>query len=304
MIELRHLRYFVVLAEELHFGRAARQLHLAQPGLSQQIKALESELGVLLLARSRRRVELTPAGRTLLEEGRRALTQVERAANLSRRVAAGEIGPLVIGSTESAAWDLLPELISEYRKRYGNVHLTVREMTSPMQVAALRNGEIDVGLLRPIVDTAGLAVRVLRKEKVVLLVPETHRLARRTTIPLRVLAGEPMIVHSASRPGWSDFIIGLCRNAGFEPQISQEASNSTTAASFVAAGLGFTMVPESLKGLVRPRIVCRPIADPAPTTQIIMVYCAETAPPTLAGLLDVAHDLYPSCRPRRNPAVP
>jgi DNA-binding transcriptional LysR family regulator len=303
MIALRHLKYFVALAEELHFGRAAQRLHLAQPGLSQQIKALESELGVLLLARSRRRVELTPAGRTLLEEGRRALTQVERAANLTRRVAAGEIGPLTIGSTESAAWGLLPELIDEYRKRYGSVHLTVREMTSPMQVAALRSGEIDVGLLRPTVDTAGLAVTVLREEKVVLLLPETHRLARRRTIPLKILAGEPMIVHSSSRPGWSDFIIGLCRSAGFEPQISQEASNSTTAASFVAAGLGFTMVPESLKGLVRPRIVWRPIANPAPKTQIIMVYCPENAPPTLAGLLAVARDLYPPRRPKHNPAV-
>jgi len=165
MIELRHIRYFVVLAEELHFGRAAKRLHIAQPGLTYQIKALESVLGVLLLDRNRRRVELTHAGQILLEEGRRALTQAERAENLSRRAGSGEIGRLTIGATESAAWDLLPELIAEFHKRHKAVDLVIREMTSRMQLDALRNGEIDVGFLRAPVDTEGLVARVIRQEK-------------------------------------------------------------------------------------------------------------------------------------------
>lgn len=294
MIELRHLRYFVVLAEELHFGRAAQRLHIAQPGLSQQIKGLESALGVSLLVRSRRRVELTQAGQMLLEEGRRALAQVQRAENLSRRVGSGEIGRLTVGSTESAVWSLLPEVIREYRKRFGSVNLVVRELTTPMQIAALRDGEIDVGFLRTPVDTEGLVVRLLREEKTVVLLPQNHRLTKQRTIKLASLASEPLIIHpSMPRPSWADFMISLCRNAGFEPQISQEAIKTSTAASFVAAGLGVTLMPESLKGLARPGVACRPLSSPAPTTKLLLAHRSDLLPPTVAGFLAIAQECLP-----------
>jgi len=304
MIELRHLRYFVVLAEELHFGHAAERLNIAQPGLSQQIQALEANLGVSLLTRSHRRVELTHAGQMLLEEGRRALAQIERAENLSRRVGSGEIGRLNIGSTESAAWDLLPELIRAYRSRYENVSLVVREMPTPIQVAALRNGEIDIGFLRTPVNIDGLVVRTLRQEKTVILLPDTHRLTKRRSIPLRLLAGEPLIIHpSTPRPSWADFMISLCRNAGFEPQISQEAIKTSTAASFVAAGLGLTLMPESLKGLVRTGVVCRPIAPPAPKTQLLVAHrSGGIVPPTVAAFLGVAQEVLQRHRGSRTRA--
>jgi DNA-binding transcriptional LysR family regulator len=292
MIELRHIRYFVVLAEELHFGRAAKRLHIAQPGLTYQIKALESVLGVLLLDRNRRRVELTHAGQILLEEGRRALTQAERAENLSRRAGSGEIGRLTIGATESAAWDLLPELIAEFHKRHKAVDLVIREMTSRMQLDALRNGEIDVGFLRAPVDTEGLVARVIREEKTVVLLPQNHRLTKQRTIKLASLASEPLIIHpSMPRPSWADFMISLCRNAGFEPQISQEAIRTTTAASFVSAGLGLTLMPESLKGVVPRGVVYRPLSSPAPTTQILVAHRTGLASPTVAGLMAVIQDL-------------
>jgi DNA-binding transcriptional LysR family regulator len=227
---------------------------------------------------------------------------VERAENLSRRAGSGEIGRLTIGSTESAAWDLLPELIGEYRKRYQTVDLMVREMTTPMQVEALRNGEIDVGFLRTPVNTEGLITRILREEKTVVLLPETHRLAKRRTIPLAALAGEPLIIHpSTPRPSWADFMIGLCRNAGFEPQINQEAIKTSTAASFVAAGLGLTLMPESLKGLARPGVACRPLATPAPTTQLLLAHRNGMISPTVAGLMAVAQDLFRAPRrPKHN----
>src|SRR5512133_1148541 len=187
MIELRHLRYFVAVAEELHFGRAAQRLHIAQPGLSQQIQALESELGVSLLARTRRRVELTAAGQVFLDEGRRALAQVERAENLTRRAASGEIGRLTIGGTESATWVVLPELLRDFRRRYPNVDLAIREMPSPLQLEALRNGEIDVGFVRPPVGTDGLVARTILEERLGILLPKAHPLAKRSEIPIRVL---------------------------------------------------------------------------------------------------------------------
>jgi DNA-binding transcriptional LysR family regulator len=293
----------VVLAEELHFGRAGQRLHIAQPGLSQQIQRLEAALGVSLLARSRRRVELTHAGQTFLEEGRRALAQIERAENLSRRVGSGEIGRLNIGATESAAWELLPELIREYRSRYENVSLVVREMPTPIQLGALRNGEIDIGFLRTPVDTEGLVARVLRQERTVVLLPEAHPLTKRRSIPLASLDGEPLIIHpSTPRPSWADFMIGLCRNAGFEPQISQEAIKTSTAASLVAAGLGLTLMPESLKGLVRSGVVCRPITSPAPMTQLLVAHrSGGVVPPTVRAFLGVALDVLQ--RHRSGPAT-
>jgi len=297
MIELRHLRYFVVLAEELHFGRAAQRLHIAQPGLSQQIYALESELGVSLLARTRRRVELTTAGQVFLDEGRRAIVQIERAENLSRRAGSGEVGRLTIGGTESATWDLLPKLIHEYRQQYPNVDLVVREMVTPAQVAALRTGEIDAGLSRTPIDPEGLIARTIRQEKIGLLLPETHRLARRRTIPLTALEGEPLIIHpSLSRPSWADVMISLCRNAGFEPHISHQASKTSLAASLVAAGLGLTLIPESIKGLVRPGITYRLLSRPAPTTQMLLVHRSGMVPPTVTALVGVAQDIWPDMK--------
>lgn len=292
MTELRHLRYFVAVAEELHFGRAAQRLHIAQPGLSQQIQALEAELGVLLLARTRRRVELTAAGQVFLEESCRALAQVERAESLARRAASGEIGRLTIGGTESATWVVLPELIREFRRRYPNVDLAIREMPSPVQLAALRNAELDVGFVRPPISTEGLVARTVLKERLGILLPKAHPLAKRSEIPIAALHDQPLVVHPGRPSGWADFMIGICRHAGFEPRIAQEASETATAVSFVAAGLGLTIVPVSLKALVRPGVVYRPVSNPAPTAQLLLVYRSGAIPPTLAKLLEVAQSLW------------
>lgn len=296
MIELRHLRYFVAVAEELHFGRAAQRLHIAQPGLSQQIKALENELGVSLLARSRRRVELTSAGHVFLEEGRRALVQLERASSLARRAASGKIGRLVIGGTESATWVVLPELLREFRRRYPNVDLAIREMPSPLQLAALREAEIDVGFVRPPINREGLVAHTVLEERLGILLPKSHPLAKRPEIPIAALRDELFVIHPARPSGWADFMVGICRDHGFEPRIAQEASETATAVSFVAAGLGLTIVPVSLKGLVRPGVVYRPVSAPAPTAQLLLVYRSGVVPPTLNKLLQVAESLWPELK--------
>jgi len=296
MIELRHVLYFVAVAEELHFGRAAQRLHIAQPGLSQQIKALENQLGVSLLTRNRRRVELTPAGQVFLEEGRRAISQFQRAENLARRAASGEVGRLAIGGTESATWVMLPELVREFRRRCPNVDLAIREMPSPVQLSALRDGEIDVGFVRPPINAEGLVTRTVLEERLGILLPKSHPLAKRAEIPISALRGEPMIVHPARPSGWADFMISICREQGFDPQIAQEASETATAVSFVAAGLGLTIVPVSLKGFVRPGVVYRPVSRRAPTAKLLLVYRGGAVAPTLGKLLEVAQSLWPELK--------
>ena len=199
--ELRLIRYFVAVAEELHFGRAAHRLRMAQPGLSQQIRSLELQLGVRLLERTSRQVRLTPAGTLLLAEGRRLLAQAERTADQVRRAGLGEVGRITVAAIGSATYDILPRLLREHRKRFPDVEVTLREMSTPAQVQALRNGEIDVGLLRVPADTTGLVVHTVREDRMALMIPEQHPLARKKRLTLRLLAAEPLILFpTAPRP--------------------------------------------------------------------------------------------------------
>jgi DNA-binding transcriptional LysR family regulator len=295
MIKLHHLRYFVAVAEELHFGRAAARLHIAQPGLSQQIQEFERALGVRLLDRTRRRVELTAAGSTLLEEGRRALAHVDRAIEQARRTGRGEVGRLTLATIGSAAYNVLPQALREYRKRYPEVELVLREMSTPAQANALRSGEIDVGFLRLPADTGGLVVQVVRTEGMGVFLPRWHPLASRRRLPLTALAGEPLIVFPAApRPSWADFVIRACRDAGFEPEVVQEAMESATVVSFVAAGVGVAMVPEGLRVLKRPDVAYRPIASPAPSTQLAAVYREGEVPGTVRALVGIVRGLWPA----------
>jgi len=226
-VELRQLRYFVAVAEELHFGRAAHRLRMAQPGLSQQIRSLEQQLGVRLLERTSRQVKLTPAGALLLVEGRRLLAQAERTADQVRRAGLGQVGRITVAAIGSATYDILPRLLREHRKRFPDVEVALREMSTPAQVQALRTAEIDVGLLRVPADTADLVVHTVREDRMALMIPEAHPLARKKQIGLRALAKEPLILFpTAPRPSWADTVISACREAGFEPIVAQEAMES------------------------------------------------------------------------------
>ena len=295
--ELRLIRYFVAVAEELHFGRAAARLHVAQPGLSQQIQALERRLGVRLLERTSRQVRLTPAGSVLLTEGRRLLAETERTVDRVRRTGRGEIGRVTLAAIGSATYDVVPRLLRAHRARYPDVELVLREMSTPAQVQALRSGEIDVGLLRVPADTTDLAEHTVREDRMALMLPETHPLARRRSIPLRSLEYEPLILFPAApRPSWADTVIAACRAAGFEPVVAQEAMESATVVSFVAAGVGVAVVPEGLKVLARAGVVFRFVAPPAPVTRLNVVHRTGELPPAVGSLMELVRELWPERR--------
>lgn len=267
-MELRHLRYFRAVAEERHFGRAAVRLHMAQPPLSQQVRQLEDELGVQLLRRSTRRVDLTPAGEAYLARVRSILDAVDAAGEEAQRIGSGLEGRLVVGCVGSATYSLLPALARALREELPGIDFAFRgEMLSPDQVVALRDGSIDLALLRPLGDPEGhadLAWHVLRRERYVVALPEGHRLAGRSRVRMADLRDEGLVVHSGrGRSAMHDVVVGLCRDAGFEPTIRHEVAETSTLVTFVAAGLGVAVVPEPVSELGVAGATYRPLAGRA-----------------------------------------
>jgi DNA-binding transcriptional LysR family regulator len=261
-VELRHLRYFVAVAEERHFGHAARRLHIAQPPLSQQIRQLEAELGVRLLNRTTRRVELTPAGASFLGRARDVLAAAEAAAVEARRVDAGLEGRLVVGCVGSATYSLLPSLARRLREQMPAVDFSFRgEMLVPDQVDALLRGDVDLALLRPPVDTPGIALTSLRRERFIVALPEGHRLVGRRRLRVDDLREESFIGYPGlGRSVMSERVTALCREAGFEPRIRQEVGETSTLVTFVAAGLGVALVPEPVASLGVTGATYRPLS--------------------------------------------
>jgi DNA-binding transcriptional LysR family regulator len=267
MIDLRRICYFVVLAEELHFGRAAKRLGISQPPLSQQIRVLERELEVRLFARNNRRVELTPAGTALLPEARRLVAQAERTLAVARRAQLGELGELRIGFTPSSAFSsFFPQMILEFHRRFRDVHLTLHEMTTRQQVTAMIERRLDIGFIR----SAGkpeaapsLQLLHLFEDPLVVAVPSGHPLGKQQTpISIAVLAGEPFVMHPREA-GTSahDQIIDLCQRAGFVPHIVQEARETSTIVGLVATGLGVGIVPASLRNIKVKGVKYRPLQE-------------------------------------------
>ena len=260
-MELRHLRYFVAVAEERHFGRAAERLHMAQPPLSQQIRQLETELGVTLLHRTTRRVDLTDAGSAYLDRARAILAAVDEAGVEAQRVADGLVGRVVIGCVGSATYSLLPALARTLREELPGIDFTFRgEMLVPDQVAALLAGRIDLALLRPPVDEDSLRVRTLRREALIVALPEGHRLAGRRRLAVADLRDEDFIVHvGQGRSVMHGLVTTLCHEAGFEPRIRHEVAETSTLVTFVAAGLGVALVPEPVAALGVAGATYRPL---------------------------------------------
>ncbi len=194
-MELRHLRYFAIVAEELHFGRAAERLFMTQPALSKQIHSLESELGVLLFARTKRTVQLTPAGQVFLEQAQQILQHTDRAVQLTRRAARGEIGKLRIGFTTTATQTVLPAFLREFRDRYPHVELTMQELCTEAQVQALHQRQIDLAFLHPPIDRRELKLYSIWAEPFVVVLPKYHHLACQDRVRLKDLAQELFILH-------------------------------------------------------------------------------------------------------------
>lgn len=295
---VRHLRYFVTVAEERHFGRAAERLHMAQPPLSQQIRRLEAEVGVELFVRTTRRVDLTAAGAAYLERARAILAEVDDAADEARRVAAGAVGRLAVGCVGSATYSLLPALSRRLAEELPGIDFAFRgEMLVADQVEALRTGAIDVALLRPPVDDASLRLTRLREERLVVAVPTGHRLAARKQVRVADLADADLIVHSAGRrSAMYDVVRGLFADAGVTPHIRHEVGETSTLVTLVAGGLGVAVVPEPVRALALDGVAYRALVRPARTVELAVAHRAERTEPHLHRTLSVLSDLVSDWR--------
>jgi DNA-binding transcriptional LysR family regulator len=270
-MELRHLRYFVAVAEERHFGRAARRLHIAQPPLSRQIQMLESELGFSLFDRSRRQVELTSAGTVLLRHARHVFEAIDLAVHEARRASKGESGRLVVGYPSSLAYSGLTELLRAYRARFPEVEVVLREMPPQHQIDSLKRGEIDVGFIRGRIEDAAITVECVRREPLVVALPAEHPLAGRARVKVAQLAHDPFVIFPRDRgPAFFDQIVSMCHDAGFTPRIAQQAPQLDLV-SLVAAGFGVSIVPESLRLLGRDGIAFRPLVG-APVSELLAAW--------------------------------
>ncbi len=262
-MELRHLRYFIAVAEEGHVTRAAEKLGMQQPPLSQQIQALERELAVILFRRKPRGVELTDAGHALLTDARAILAHVDHAFAATRRTARGEQGRIAIGFTSSAPFHpFVPLVIRAFREAYPLVALTLDESGTTELIQDLRNERVDAAFIRtPVADPMGIAINPLLEEAMLVALPATHALAADATeLPLAALAAETFIVYRRpSGPGLYDAIFGACHAAGFSPIVGQEAPRIVSTLNLVAAGLGIAIVPASLARMQMDGVIYRPL---------------------------------------------
>ena len=297
--DLWQLRYFMAVAEHLHFGRAAAALHNTQPPLSRAIRALEERLGVLLFARSRRRVELTPEGARLLGESRRLIGQLERSVQEVRGMARGEEGRLRIGFVSLADYGVLPALLKAFKSARPGIALALREMLSPEQAAMLAAGELDFGLLLPPVSGAeDLEHIVVQRERFVAALPARHRLASaKGRLAVSALAGEPFVmVPRDIAPGLYDIVTGLAARAGISFNVAQEAIQMQTVVSLVSSGLGAAIVPGSIANLGRRGVVYRELADSHPKLDLWLAWPRNEG--GTAGLGAAARDFLALARRR------
>ena len=273
-MELRHLRYFLAVAEELHFGRAAKRLHIAQPPLSQQIRQLEEELGARLFERTNRRVSLTEAGAAFLVDARDILARTDAATRMVGRLARGEQGRLRVGFVGPATESPLPEAIRDFRAEHPGVVLELRELGTMHQLEELRAGSLDVGFIRIYNhDLNGLEAERFLKEPYILALPEGHRLAACERIRLSELGGERWILTPRHyQPKLHAALMARFAEAGFTPDIAQEAITKQTTNALVAAGIGITIFPASMRKVRRDGVVYRELEGRLPWVQIFTVW--------------------------------
>lgn len=291
-IELRQLRHFVAVAEEMHFGRAAQRLHMTQPPLSQSIQALEALLGTPLFARTSRSVTLTPAGAALLPHARQLLHDVQALPDLARRAAAGESGRLSLAFVSTADYSVLPPFLHQFRAAYPQVQIELREATTDLQLEALEHGEIDVGLLiPPLPDRMKemLAYRAVLSEPLVLAAPEdAPALQSAGPLPLRAVADMPLIIFPRRiAPAFHDAILGCFRDAGLAPHIGQEAIQMQTIVGLVSAGMGIALVPQSVSNLKRPGVAYRSLTDTTALIETGLAWRRDNPSPVLHAFLEL-----------------
>jgi len=290
-MELRHLRYFIAVAEELHFGRAALALGISQPPLSQQIQALEQELGARLFERTNRRVELSEAGRLFLDEARLVLAQVDKAADVARRAQLGQLGALKIGFTSSAPFNFsIPQAIFAFRQAFPAVHLALKEMSSKVVAEAVEDDSVQVGIMRPLPLPESLVAVELFREPLVAIIRADHPLAvgSEEGLQLSALAAEPFVFFPRSYgSGLYAQLLSLAREAGFSPLIAQEAGEAMTIVGLVAAGLGVTVLPASYQRMRIDGVVYRTLLDPGANTAVWLVQRRDQHSPMAKAFIEL-----------------
>ena len=294
MPELRHLRYFVAVAEELNFSRAARRLHMAQPPLSVAIRQLEAELGTELFQRSSHEVTLTEAGRVLLEGARRTLTEADLAISTARRAGVGELGSLRVAFSWSARFETLPSLGQALRERHPDLVLLTEEMWNSRMIPAFRAGAIDVAIsLLP--EVAGdLTYEHLRAEPVVALVAAAHPLAAEQEIELALLAEEAFVLFPRElAPRLYDAFVGLCRRAGFEPTVRKESFHTGWELGVLADVPVVALVPQSVSRDLPAGVVALALSKPRERLETRVVSRTDDSSPALAAFLKVAREVFP-----------
>lgn len=297
-MELRHLRYFVAVAEELHFGRAARRLNMAQPPLSQRIQLLEKEVGVQLLTRTRRRVELTDAGKALLADAREILARVDQAVEGLKRAESGVFGRVSVGFVEDTTYALLPRIVSALRQRSPELRMDFTQAHSGTHLARLRAAELDVALLHGPIEDPDFEVEVVRHEPVILGLPTGHRLAGSNAIRLSELSAEAFIVLPPSRElgraqRFYDRFITACHQSGFSPNIAYLSAETALRVNLAAAGAGVAILPAWTQHLRLPGVVYRPVeldGDQALHFEIVAVWRRGNDSRVLATFLTSARD--------------
>ena len=292
-MDLRRLRYFVVVAEEQNFSRAAERLHMAQPPLSDQIKRLEEALQVRLFDRSRRGARLTEAGELLLTEARRLLAQADQTAEMVRRVGSGKVGRLTLGFVHSASNSTLPPVLYRFRECYPDVQLYLQEMNPDWLVAGLHEGRIDVSFFYLPFQDGALAHKPVSREPLVVALPETHEMAAEKEVDLRDLADQPFVMPARWRmPGLHGKVVEACREAGFEPEaVQKEVWLMQTIVALVAGGMGVALVPASLRNLPRAGVVYRAVRNLSPTVEMGVVWRRNEDSPVVGSFLGVVDEI-------------
>jgi len=289
-MELRHLRYFIAVAEERNIGRAASRLHISQPPLTRQIQQLEEELGVQLFNRTPRGMELTPAGELLLDEARNINAVIEQATERTQRAGQGKFGRLDVAIFGSAILDTIPRLLADFRETYPDVKVVLHSMRKEEQLEALRQRRISVGFNRLITPSPDYTLELITTETLLLALPENHPLAQHASVDFKALANVPLILYpTGGRPNFIDKALGLFQQTGVEPNIAQEVGDAVTAVSLVSKGFGVSLVPQSSKALSLPGLTYRPMTGlPAnANVDLSCIYRPDDRSPLLAAFLDM-----------------
>ena len=307
-MELRHLRYFVAVAEELNIRRAAERLHVSQPPLSRQIHDLEAEVGTALFSRSKQGVQLTEAGQLFLKEARQILSQSQRAVELAKAASRGEAGHLELAYTAAFFDPIFTRAIRLFRKRFPTVELRIRELLTYQQIQELMGKHLDLGYvgLRFSELEMELEFECVRKGALWVALPPGHRLARQRRVPLRALAKEAFIAPPRTAPAYRDALVQFCRSAGFTPDVVQEGNNAQCMLELVSAGVGVALVPDTFQRLLAIEVEFRPLAPNPPQLEFHIAWHRDNQSPSLQAFLKILREQLRAelGTPRRTPATP